>query len=45
MTYLNHINAQDALGYSRLGIDFGMIQALFTTGFVGLINLRRRIHE
>jgi len=35
MTYLNHINAQDALVYSKWVTGFGMIQALFTTGYAG----------
>ena len=42
MTYSSHINAQDALGYSRLGIDFGMIQELCITGYVGSTKPRRR---
>ena len=45
MTYSSHINAQDALGYSRLGINFGMTQELFITGCVGLTKQRHKTNE
>jgi hypothetical protein len=45
MTYSSHINAHDALAYSKLGIGFSMTQALCTTGGVGLKNKRRRTHD
>jgi hypothetical protein len=38
MTYLSHINAQDAFVYSKLETDFGMTQEPSITGGVGLKN-------
>ena len=45
MTYSSHINAQDALVYSKSEISSGMIQELFITWCVGLTKQRRRTHE
>ena len=45
MTYSSHINAQDALVYSKSEISSGMIQELFITWCVGLTKQRRRTHD
>jgi len=45
MTYSSHINAQDALGYSKWATGFGMTQELCITGYVGSTKPRRRTHD